>query len=144
MEIISTCYFCNQSSENIDHIFQICTFTQGICEHIKYNCPTPLFYESSFLSCLESINKKYKTHCKFFKQPMGKVSIIIWSIWTHSNQVVFKKIKPNPFLIIKKASSTFQNLHECVILILSTKDVMSLVKLKDGFDGSLLLMKYSN
>ena len=28
------------------------------------------------------------------------------------NQVVFRKIKPNPFLIIEKATLTFQNLNE--------------------------------
>ena len=28
--------------------------------------------------------------------------------------MVFRKIKPNPFLVIEKATSTFQNLHEFI------------------------------
>ena len=28
--------------------------------------------------------------------------------------MIFRKIKPNPFLIIEKATSTFQNLHELI------------------------------
>ena len=32
---------------------------------------------------------------------MEKIVIILLSIWTHRNQVVFRKIKHNPFLIIK-------------------------------------------
>ena len=73
IEITNTCYLCNKSNENNDHIFKICPFIQGIWERIKYNCPTPLFYEDNFLSWLELVHKNYKTHCKIFKQPMEKL-----------------------------------------------------------------------
>ena len=43
---------------------------------------------------------------------MEKISIILWNISTHRNHVVFRKSKPNPFLIIKKSTLTFQNLNE--------------------------------
>ena len=49
---------------------------------------------------------------KIYKKPMEKITIILWSIWIHTNQVVFRKIKPNQFLIIEKATSTFQNLDK--------------------------------
>ena len=45
---------------------------------------------------------------------MEKIAIILWSTWTHRNQAVFRKIKPNPFLIIEKATSSFQNLNELI------------------------------
>ena len=43
-----------------------------------------------------------------------KIAIIIWNIWTLRNQVVFTKFKSNPFLIIEKATITFQNLLEFI------------------------------
>ena len=43
---------------------------------------------------------------------MEKIVVILWNIWTHKNQVVFRKIKPNQFFIIEKAILTFQNLHK--------------------------------
>ena len=46
---------------------------------------------------------------------MEKVVIIMWNVWIHRNQVVFRKIQPNPFLIIKKAILNFKNLQEYVI-----------------------------
>ena len=112
IEITNFFYLCNQSNENIDHNFKLCLFVQGIWYRIKYNCLTPLFYEGNFLSWLELVYKNYKTHCKFFKHPMEKIGIIPWNIWTHRNHVVFRKSKPNPFLIIEKATLTFQNLNE--------------------------------
>ena len=43
---------------------------------------------------------------------MEKIGIILWNIWNHRNQVVFKKIQPNPFLVIEKATYIFQNLQD--------------------------------
>ena len=43
---------------------------------------------------------------------MEKIGIILCNIWTHGNHVVFRKRKPNIFLIIEKATLTFQNLNE--------------------------------
>ena len=43
---------------------------------------------------------------------MEKIGIILWNIWTHRNHVVFRNSKPNPLLIIEKATLTFQNLYE--------------------------------
>ena len=45
----SICHFCSQNIENIDHVFKNCPFVQGIWDLIKYNYPTPLFYEGDFL-----------------------------------------------------------------------------------------------
>ena len=39
---------------------------------------------------------------------MEKIAIILWN---HRNQVVFRKIKPNSFFIIEKATLTSQNLN---------------------------------
>ena len=50
LENTKFCYLCNQSSENIDHIFKYRHFVQGIWDRIKYNYLTPLFYEGNFLS----------------------------------------------------------------------------------------------
>ena len=44
------------------------------------------------------IYKNYKTNYKIFKHPMEKITIVLWNIWTHMNQVLFRKIQPNPFL----------------------------------------------
>ena len=43
---------------------------------------------------------------------MKKIGIIMWNVWTHRNQVVFKKVRPNPFLVIEKVTVIFQNLQE--------------------------------
>ena len=145
IEITNTCYLCNKNNDNVDHIFKVCTFVLGIWECIKYNCPNHLFYEGNFLSWLELVYKYYKTHCKIFKQPMEKNAIILRSIWTHRNRLVFRKIKPKPFFIIKKATSYFQNLNKLMsddYLINEGCNVPR--KLKDGFNRFLLFMKDSN
>ena len=49
LEITNKCYLCYQNSEHIYHIFKYCPFTQRIWDCIKYNCPTPMFYEGNFL-----------------------------------------------------------------------------------------------
>lgn len=36
VEIINTCYLCNQSSKIIDHSFKCCLYIQRIWDHIKY------------------------------------------------------------------------------------------------------------
>lgn len=50
LEITNICCMCNQSSENIYHIFKSCHFVQRIWDCVKYNCPTPLFSKGNFLS----------------------------------------------------------------------------------------------
>ena len=50
IEIPNVYHFYSHNIENIDHIFRECPFVQGIWDNIKYNCPTPLFYEGDFLS----------------------------------------------------------------------------------------------
>ena len=44
---------------------------------------------------------------------MEKIAIILLNISAHKSQVVFRKIKSNPFLILK-AILTFQNLNESI------------------------------
>lgn len=96
-------------------MFKNCPFVLGIWDHIKFNCPMHLLYEGDFLSWLEMGYRNYKINCKIFNYPMEKVVIIMWNVWIHRNQVVFRKIQPNPFLIIKKAILNFKNLQEYVI-----------------------------
>ena len=110
MEISNMCCLCNHNRENIDHIFKSCLFVQGIWDRIKFNCPTSLLFEGDFLSWIETVYKNYKINCKIFNSPMEKFAIILWNGWIHRNQIVFKKIQPNPFLVIEKATSNFQNL----------------------------------
>ena len=50
LEIPNRCYLCDHNIENIDHVFKKCPFVISIWDRIKYNCPTPLFYEEDFLS----------------------------------------------------------------------------------------------
>ena len=114
MEIPNGCYLCDHNIENIDHVFKKCPFVISIWDRIKYNCPTPLFYEGDFLSWLEMIYKNYKTNCKLFNHPMEKIGIIMWNVWNHRNHVVFKKMKLNPFLVIEKATLIFRNLQEYI------------------------------
>ena len=83
LEITNMCYLCKQNVENIDHIFKYFPFVQGIWDRIKYNCLTPLFYEGDFLSWLEIVYKNYKIHCKIYKHPMEKISIILCNVWIH-------------------------------------------------------------
>ena len=54
--------------------------------------------------------KNYKINCKIFIPPMEKVAILLWHIWIYRNEIVVKKIQPNPFLVIKKATLNFQSL----------------------------------
>ena len=61
----------------MNNIFKGFPFAQGIWDRIKYNCPTPLFYEGNFLDWLEMI---YKTNYTFFKFLMEKIAIIFWNI----------------------------------------------------------------
>ena len=112
LKIPNKCHLCNQNIENIDHVFKKCHFILSISDHIKYNCPTPLFYEGDFLSWLEMVYKNYNTNHKLFNHPMEKIDIIMWNVWTHRNQVVFKKVRSNPFLLIEKTTFIFQNLQE--------------------------------
>ena len=74
LEITNMCHLCKQ---NIDHIFKYYPFVQGIYDRMKYNCPTPLFYEGDLLSWLEMGYKNYKINCKIYKHPMEKFSIIL-------------------------------------------------------------------
>ena len=46
---------------------------------------------------------------------MEKIAIILRNVWIHRNQIVFKKIQPNIFLVIEKATYNFQSLQEYVI-----------------------------
>ena len=112
MEISNMCHLCNQ---NIDHIFKNCPFIQGIWDHIKFNCSTPLLFEGDFLSWIEMMYKNYKINCKIFNRSMKKIVIILWNVWLNRKQIVFKKIQPNLFLVIEKSTSNFQNLKEYVI-----------------------------
>ena len=68
-------------------------------------------------------NKKYKTNHKLFKYPMEKIDIILSNVWTHENQVVFKMVQPNSFLVIKKATLILESI--CAILIVIIKNVKS-------------------
>ena len=111
IEITNTCYLCNKSNKNIDHIFKVCPFVHGIWERIKYNCPIPLFYEGNFLSWLELFHKNYKKPIVKFSNQWKKL-LLSFGVFGHRNHVVFRKIKPNPFLIIEKATSSLQNLNE--------------------------------
>ena len=61
------------------------------------------------------IYKNYKINFKIFKCPMEKIAIILWNVQIHRNQIVFKKIQPNLFLVIEKATFNFQSLQEYVI-----------------------------
>ena len=74
------CHLCKQKIKNIDHIFKYYHFVQGIWDHIKYNCPTPLFYEGDFLFWLEIMYKNYKINCKIYKHLMKKNFIISWNV----------------------------------------------------------------
>ena len=56
-----------------------------------------------------------KYNCKLFNNSMEKINIIIWNIWTYRNQIVFRKVKSNPFPIIEKFTLIFQNLIEYLI-----------------------------
>ena len=69
LEIPNKCHLCNQNIENIDHVFWKCPL---ILDRIKYNFPTPIFYEGELISWLEMIYKNYKTNCKLFNCPMKK------------------------------------------------------------------------
>ena len=80
LEITNNCYFRNHNSENINHIFKSCPFVKGIWDRVKYNCPTPLFYEGNFLDLIEMIYKNYKINCKSFKHPMEKIAIVLWNV----------------------------------------------------------------
>ena len=60
------------------------------------------------------IYKNYKTNCKLFNHPMEKIGIIIWNVWNHRNHVAFREMKPNPFLVIEKATLIVQNLQEYI------------------------------
>ena len=51
---------------------------------------------------------------KLFNHPMENIDIIMWNVWKHRNQVLFKKMRPNPFLFIKKVTLIFQNLQEYI------------------------------
>ena len=72
LEITNMCHLCKRNIENIDHIFKYCPFVQGIWDHIKYNCPTRIFYDGDFLSWLKTIYKNYKINCKIYKHSMEK------------------------------------------------------------------------
>ena len=38
----------------------------------------------------------------------------MWNVWNHRNQIVFKEMQPNPFLVIEKATLIFKNLKEYI------------------------------
>ena len=67
-----------------------------------------------FLSWIEIMYKNYKINCKIFNPLMEKVAILLWHIWIYRNEIVVKKIQPNPFLVIKKATLNFQSLQDFV------------------------------
>ena len=50
-------------------------------------------------------------NCKLFNNPIKMMGIIMWNIWDHRNQVIFKNIQLNPFLVIEKDIVIFQNLQ---------------------------------
>ena len=110
MEISNMCCLCNQIWIILKVFFKNCTFVQSIWDHIKFNCPTPLLFEGDFLFWIETVYKNYKINWKICNRPMEKFAIILWNVWIHRNQIVFKKIQPNPFFVIEKATFNFQNL----------------------------------
>ena len=55
--------------------------------------------------------KSIKFIANFSNNQWKKLSLS-FGVFGLRNQVVFRKIKPNPFLVIEKATSTFQNFHE--------------------------------
>ena len=45
---------------------------------------------------------------------MEKAAIILWHIWIYRNEIVVKKIQPNSFFVIEKATLNFQSLQDFV------------------------------
>lgn len=80
------------------------SFIQEIQNRIKYKSPILLWNEDSLISWLEMVYKNYRIDCKIF------INIIMWNVLLIENQVLCKKIQPNPFFIIKKPTLNFQNL----------------------------------
>lgn len=72
-------------------------------------------------------------------------AVIMLRLFGHRNKVVVKKSTPNPFFIIEKATITFQNINEFRSdSYFINKGRLSLVELKNGFDGFYQLMVNSN
>ena len=88
MEIINMCYIFSQSIDNIDHTSRKCSFVQGIRDHKKFNCHTPLSYKGEFLSCLEMLCKNYKNDWRH----MSNASIIITECMMLRDNVMVVKI----------------------------------------------------
>ena len=97
LEITNTCYFCNKNSENIDHIFKLCPFAQGIWDRIKYKSSTPLFYEGNFLSWLESVYRSYKIHRKFSNNQWKKLQLSFGVYGPIGIKWYLGKSSPTPF-----------------------------------------------
>lgn len=118
------CPFCHITEENIDHIFKDWDFDTNIWNTIINNCPTPINTNLTIVNRLDSlwINKSF--YKNFFGNVLEKIIMILWAIWTHRNNIVFKNDKCNSIYVLeltKRVMYEDENYKIALIFLLCQK-----------------------
>lgn len=72
-----------------------------------YNCPNPLNTSLNIVDLLEYLWLDKLWFRKNFDNILEKVMIVLWTIWNHRNNVVFKYDKCNPAYDLELARNMF-------------------------------------
>lgn len=105
--------FCQNHSEDIDHIFNEMLFVQKIWNTIAEYCPIPFNCNISFIDCIEYIWRYEKVCNKSYQRSMENIFVIAWSIWIYMNSVKLKIFFVQPAYVIKLAVNPFKGTMYC-------------------------------
>lgn len=101
--IPNECIFATMIMKIFIIFLRLGSFSCNFRGSIKYSCPPPISFEGSFIELLSSIHDDYSCLSQAFKSPVKKIKkklILVWNIWNHRNEVLFKGKTINSFAAI--------------------------------------------
>lgn len=116
----------------MNHIFKFCSLKATIWATINLNCPDSDNSNRPVIEWLENIWSNQNWYNKIFYNPLVKVIIILWVIWSYRNNIIFNNHKCNPIDIIDQAWHMY---HYTILYFRNTNmdissNVASLISIK--------------
>lgn len=103
------CPRCNSVSEDVDHLFIHCNFSQKVWFYARFFITSPLIGNGSLLEWLHSLfYPPNGTQVQRIK--LAKIVYILWAIWNARNQFIFQNTRTNPYAVWRQAFTHFNAL----------------------------------
>ncbi|XP_030477324.1 uncharacterized protein LOC115694334 [Syzygium oleosum] len=98
------CPICRNHPETTEHLFLLCKWTTQvwsdyrICINIQ---PAQITRTEAWLATYLAIGLNSET-----SSPLARIADCLWQIWKGRNALIFRKRKPNPWLVVEEAINT--------------------------------------